>query len=333
MLEKNTVNIAVVTGANGFVGSHLVEFLLEKGYEVRCIIRKTSNLKWIAHLPIKFYDCGLTEVEKIREVCQDAHYIYHIAGVVAAKQKSYFYEGNVETTRNVLEAAKGISSIRKVLITSSLAACAPTAKGRPVTELTPSNPVSIYGKSKAAQEVLARQYMNELPIVIVRPPVVYGQRETELLLLFKTIKSGLSVTVGRSEKYISLVYVHDLVRGLYLAATAEISKGKTYFIGSEQAEYGTRELNRLVAEHLGVKPLKIRVPHGVLFAVAGVAQFFGQFSRKPPTLHLEKAKEMTQESWSCSSEKAQAELGYGDTTDLREGLRQTINWYKKEGWL
>lgn len=334
MSEKiKNAPIAVVTGANGFVGSHLVELLLEKGYHVKCIVRKTSNLRWIAALPVDLYDCGLTDVAELRKVFEGAAYIFHIAGAVSVKKREMYYTGNVDMTRNVLDAAEGIVGLKKILVTSSLAASAPAVAGAPVTEDTPSAPVSMYGKSKLEQEKVTRTYMDRLPVVIVRPPVVYGPRETEVLLLFKTIKMRLMALVGFGEKYLSLVYVRDLVEGMLLAATSERTTGEVYFLGSRQAEYTHTELNETVADVLGVRPMRIRVPHGVLYVAGGVSQFLGRFASKPPTLHLEKVKEMTCESWSCSSEKAIQKIGYQPNTTLQEGLEITIDWYRKEGWL
>jgi len=334
MSEKiKNAPVAVVTGANGFVGSHLVTLLLNKGYRVKCVIRITSNLRWIKDAPVEFFDCGLTDVVSLRRVFEDANYIFHIAGVVAAKKSELFYEGNVETTRRVLDAALGNKNIRKIVMTSSLAASTPTVKGKPATEDMPSDPVSTYGKSKVEQEALARTYMDRLPITLIRPPVVYGPRDTEVLLLFKTLKNRLMATVGYTEKYLSLVYIDDLVKGMLLAATSEQARGETYFLGSAQAEYAYSELNQTIANLLDVKPFRLRLPHGLLYVVGGVSQFFGQFGEKPPTLTLEKVKEMTCDSWSCSSEKAMREIGYAPATPLEEGLKRTIEWYKKEEWL
>ncbi len=334
MSEKiENMPVAVVTGANGFVGSHLVELLLSEGYRVKCIIRKTSNLRWIKDLNVEFHDCGLTDVDALKTVFKDVNYIFHIAGVVAAKKPELFYNGNVETTRNVLEAAKGNPNIRKIVMTSSLAASRPTVKGTPVTEEMPSAPVSTYGRSKVEQEQLAKTYMNELPITLIRPPVVYGPRDTEVLLLFKTLQKRLMAQVGFMEKYLSLVYVDDLVNGMLLAATSDKAVGETYFLGSAQAEYAYSELSLQIADLLGVKPFKIRLPHGLVYVVGGISQFFGKFGKKPPTLNFEKAREMTRDSWSCSSEKAMREFGYAPAMPLKEGLKRTIKWYREQKWL
>jgi len=175
--------------------------------------------------------------------------------------------------------------------------------------------------------------MDRLPIVIVRPPVVYGPRDTEVLLLFKTIKNRLMGLVGFKEKYLSLVYVRDLVEGMLLAATSDKTKGETYFLGSAQAEYSYSQFSQMIADTLGVKPFKIRLPHTVLYVAGGLSQFFGQFGNKPPTLNLEKVKEMTYDSWSCSSEKAIQDIGYQPNTTLEDGLRETVAWYRAQGWL
>lgn len=334
MSEKiENAPVAVVTGANGFVGSHLVELLLNEGYRVQCIVRKTSNLRWVKDLNVEFHDCGLTDVDALKGVFEDANYIFHIAGVIAAKKPELFYEGNVETTRNVLEAAKGNPNIRKIVITSSLSASRSTVKGKPATEDMPSAPATNYGRSKVEQEQLAKTYMSDLPITIIRPPVVYGPRDTEVLLLFKTLQKRLMAMVGFSEKYYSLVYVDDLINGMLLAATSDKTIGQMYFLGPAQAEYAYSELCLKVADLLDVKPFKIRLPHALMYIVGGISQFFGRFGEKAPTLSFEKAREMTRASWSCSSEKAMREFGYAPAMSLEEGLKQTIEWYREQKWL
>ncbi len=334
MLEiMNQSPIAVVTGANGFVGSHLVDLLLEKQFVVRCIIRSTSNLQWLEGKNVELYKCGLTNVEALKEPLDGAAYVFHIAGAVSAKKAEGFYKGNVETTRNILEAALGNSTIKKILVTSSLAATGPTDKGKPVDEQSPCNPMTTYGFSKLEQEQMVKTYMDRLPITIVRPPAVYGERDTDIFLFFKAISKGVFTQLGFSSKSLSLVHAKDLVHGMYLAATYEGSSGETYFLGSEQPEYEWPDIARISGEILGKKPVRVRVPHMALLLIGRVNRAFKGFMSKPPTLSYEKAQEIIQPSWSCRSDKAMKELGYKEQRTIEEGIRQTIEWYKKEGWL
>lgn len=325
--------ISIVTGANGFVGSHLVDYLLEKGEEVHCIIRKTSNTQWLDGKQVTLHRCGLTDTEALRPIAQKADYIYHIAGVISSKTPEGFYQGNVETTRNLLEAAMGAPNLKRITVTSSLAAVGSTAVGKALIENAPYKPINNYGKSKQQQEELLHTYQDRLPITIIRPPAVYGPRDTALFVFFKTVNSGLFSMAGFSKKTLSLVHARDLVHGIWLAGNVEAGKGQTYFISSVQAEYDWPHVARLVKKALNKTVFSIRVPHAVIYLAGGISQFLGKFKKKPPILTLEKAQEIVQASWSCDPQKAVEELGYKESYSLETGIPETINWYKEKGWM
>lgn len=321
-----------VTGANGFVGSHLVDLLIEEGHQVKAIIRSSSNTQWLDDKPVELVRCGLNDVAALAEAFQGLDIIFHIAGVVTAKTEEGFMNGNVEMTRNVLDAALQVKNLQRVVVTSSLAAAGPTTVGKALKETDPVKPINYYGFSKKAQEDLAAQYMDRLPITIIRPPAVYGERDTELFILFNTIKKGLFTKVGFNKKSISMVHVSDLVRGIYLAGTKEVALGQTYFLSSEPAEYGWDEVGGLSGELLGKKPITLSIPHALVHVVGAVSGFFGRFQKKTPTINSQKAIEIVQDSWSCSSAKATKELGYQPKLSLREGMKQTFDWYREKGW-
>ncbi|MEM7103463.1 MAG: NAD-dependent epimerase/dehydratase family protein [Bacteroidota bacterium] len=324
---------AVVTGANGFVGSHLTELLLEEGMRVKAILRATSNTRWLDEEKVEIIRCGLTNAEDLEKAFEGVDYIFHIAGVVASKKKEGFYQGNVETTRNVLDAALQTEGIKKVVVTSSLAAAGPTVPGKPLDELHEGKLVSTYGESKKAQEDLTQTYMDKLPITIVRPPAVFGERDTEVFLFFQTLNKGLFTQIGLRPKTLSLVHVKDLVKGIYQAGISEVAIGEIYFLGSIQPEYSWDVVGGLSSKILGKKPISLKLPHAIIYVAAAFSQAFSIFQKKPPTLNLEKANEIVQPSWSCTSEKAIEQLGYSEGANLEERLRQTLDWYKAEGWL
>ncbi len=330
MSEKE---IAVVTGGTGFVGSHLVDLLLEKNYEVRCIVRKTSNLRWLKNKNVKIFDSGLFDKEKLRDILKDADYLYHIAGVVKAKTKEGYYKGNVETTKNLLEAVTEVNPrIKKVVVMSSLTACGPAKDGKPCTEDTEPHPITTYGRSKLEQENLTRKYMDKLPITITRAPGVYGERDTEIYLMFKTYKQGLMTIVGFDKKLVSLIHVTDLVKGIYQAGISEKSAGEIYFISSEEY-YDWDRISEGIKQAMGKGAIKIRLPHFLVYTVAAFAQFFAMFSSKPATFNLEKARDFVQKYWICDVSKAKRDLGFRQEISLEDGLKRTIDWYKREKWL
>lgn len=325
--------IAVVTGGNGFVGSHLVDLLLERGYNVRCIIRKSSDLKWLKNKPVELHPVGLGDKSALEKVLAGAEYLYHVAGVVKSKKPDGYFTGNVEATRTLLGAAlSATATLKRVLIVSSQTAAGPSYDGTPVTEETECRPLTTYGRSKREQELTAQKYMDKLPITICRAPAVYGERDTEIFIYFNTFSKGIITSVGFDQKKVSLIHVRDLVRGLIMAAEAEKSKGEIYFISSEKY-YTWKEIGAVTAKVLGKKALTIPVPHPIVFTIAAVAQFFSLFSSKAATLNIEKARDLTQSYWICDSSKAYRDFGFKQEISVEQGIEQTCAWYKKEGWI
>jgi len=325
--------ISVVTGGSGFVGSHLVDLLIAKGHTVRCIVRKTSSLKWLENKGVEIYDSGLFDKEKLKEILKDADYLFHVAGVVKAKTEEGYKKGNVETTRNLLDVVKEVNpNIKKVVIVSSLTAAGPAKLDHPITEDAEPKPLTRYGKSKLEQEQLVKTYMDSLPISIVRPPAIYGERDTEIYLIFKTYKQGLMTLVGFNKKELSIIHVADLVEGIYLAGISEKSAGETYFISSEKL-YDWPTIGKVIGENFGKKALNVRLPHWLVYTVAVFAQFFSMFSSKAATFNIEKAKDFVQEAWTCDVSKAKRDLGFTQKVSIEEGMKRTISWYKENKWL
>lgn len=325
--------IAVVTGASGFVGSHLVDLLLENNYTVKCIIRKTSNLKWLEGKDVELHICELTDKEGLRKVFEGADYIYHVAGVVKSKKPEGYFQGNVDTTRALLDVALELKDkIKRFVIVSSQTSSGPSAPGKPINEDSPSNPITTYGRSKLAQEELAKNYMNKFPITICKVAAIYGERDTEIFIFFQTFNRGLMTMIGMHDKQVSLIHVIDVVRGLILAATSEKSKGETYFITSEKY-YTWKEVGDTTSKVMNKKPLVFKVPHFIVYTIAAIAQFFSLFSSKAATLNIEKAKDLTQPAWISDYKKAFNDFGFKQEISLEEGIKRTTDWYKKMKWL
>jgi len=326
-------NISVVTGASGFVGSHLVDKLLAEGHHVKCILRNTSSKRWLENKPVEIINCGLFDKEALKKVLKDADYLFHIAGVVKSKTEEGYYKGNVESTRVLLDVLCEVNTtIKKVLISSSLTACGPTLDGQPKTEEMPEYPITTYGRSKLAQEELAKKYMNRLPISILRLHAVYGERDTEIYQVFKTYKMGIMTLVGFDDKKLNLIHVADAVNGIYLASQSEKSKGQIYFLASEEI-YNWITISNAISKAFGRGAVRVRFPHFLVYTVAAFAQFFSMFSSKAATFNLEKARDFVQPAWTCDVSKAMSDLGFRQTVSLEGGMKRTIEWYREMKWL
>lgn len=333
-LNDTPLPIAVLTGATGFIGSHLADLLLQKGYEVRCIVRKGSNLQWLKNKAVACYAVGLDSEDALAEVLTNANLVFHVAGVVRANTEQAFYEGNVTTTQVIINALlKYAPNTNRLLVISSLAATGPAINGQPVDEQTLLNPISLYGRTKLLQEQLVQQYAHRLPITIVRPPAVYGERETDIYQFFKTYRQGFLPIAGLwGNKQLSMVHVSDLVVGIYLAATSPISVGQVYFIGSEK-QYSWADVAYATQLALGKRAIALRLPHWSIYLLGAVAQVVGRFTGRASILSIEKAHEMTAAAWTCNSQKAIIHLGYKPLVSLNEGIAKTIAWYKANKWL
>ncbi len=324
---------ALVTGGTGFVGSHLVDLLLQKNYSVRCLIRKSSDTKWLNGKGIEYVYGDLFDHNALRDAVNGVDYVYHCAGVTKAKTKQEYYRGNAEGTKNILDAAlKHNPQLRRFVHVSSGAAVGPSSSRIPITEEAPAHPLTTYGKSKWQAEEDCRKVMDRLPITIVRPPAVFGQRDKDIFEFFSTMSKGLQPMVGFSEKYVSLIHVTDLVRGIILAGESGKTVGQTYFITSKEV-YGWKEIGEVTRKALNRSALRLRIPEGGIYVIAAFAEFFSTFSLKPALINFEKARDMVQDYWTFDHSKAKRDFGFEQQVSLEEGIHRTVDWYKKEGWL
>jgi dihydroflavonol-4-reductase len=323
----------LVTGATGFIGSHLVEKLVAEGEEVRCLVRPTSNLRWIQHLPVDTFVGDLFDSQSLDKALQGVRIIYHVAGVTKATRKRDYWRGNVEATSRFLETAcRTRNAIERFVYVSSQAAVGPSLNGTPVDEATLPHPIDIYGRSKKAAEDLCRAYSNELPVTILRPVAVYGPRDLDTFAFFRWIGRGIIPMFGSDTKKIALVYVKDLVEGIVLASRRTEAIGQVYFL-SNQTATSWEELFS-VATVLGEKRMKKWVfPNFSIYLVAAAAEPMAFLTGKAVLYNFEKARELAQTNWSCDPSKARRELGYEAKTPILDGMRETFEWYKREGWL
>jgi dihydroflavonol-4-reductase len=322
-----------ITGATGFIGSHLADSLLKKNYSVKCLIRKTSNTRWLNDKGVEFVYGDLFSNDVLAEAVKDVDYVYHIAGVTFGKKKEDYYRGNSEATKNFIDVVyRSNPGLRKFVFVSSQTAVGPSYDGIPVDETTECRPITTYGRSKLEAEKEVTAYFDKMKCTIVRAPAVYGPRDAAIYEYFKAMSRGLQALVGLGTKKVSLINSFDLVDGIILAGESEKAVSNIYFISSEKF-YTWREIGKLTSRLMNKRTVPVKVPHLVVYTVGAFAQFFSLFSSKPAILNLEKCRDLTRKYWICSAQKAMNELGFREKLGLEQGLKMTIDWYRENGWI
>lgn len=325
----------LVTGATGFVGSHVVDELLDRGYTVSYVARPSSNVQWLTEKPVSRMDGSLFDMQSLRAAVESADMVVHVAGLTAAKNEAEFMRGNVDATRNVLDAIRAYRpDIKRYVHMSSLAVAGPSRdEFHPVTETSGYRPITAYGRAKKLAEDLVNEAAKEFPITIVRPPAVYGPRDSAILTFFQTVNRGLAPLIGFDEKKLSLIHARDLARGLADAAESPNAVGQTYFISSD-VDYTWPEVAKVTADALGRKRLlSLRIPHPIVYGIAGISGLFAKLRGKAAVLDYEKGHDMTQRYWTCRNDKARHDFGFHQEMSLEEGIKDTVNWYRKHNWL
>jgi nucleoside-diphosphate-sugar epimerase len=297
---------------------------------VRCLVRDRSRLRWLQGKPVTIIEGELGSTSVIQEAVSGSDAVFHLAGVTAAGSPEEYLEVNAEGCRSVAEAALKADEPPDVFIyMSSLAALGPGHRDKVITENQTPHPVTDYGRSKLEGErVLAE--MGPLPLVVVRPPAVYGPRDGEVLLLFKLASKGI-FPVFNSEARISLVHVEDLVTGLIKAAEKG-RVGEAYFLTHPEPVDANR-LPQLFGAALGRKVRTFNVPFAMLKAAAVVSELWGRMSGKMPLFNRNKVRELAASGLVCAWEKAQKEIDFTASVGLSEGLLETAKWYREQRWL
>lgn len=327
----------LVTGATGFIGHTLAARLLERGDRVRLLVRDPARARDLSAAGAELAVGDVSRPSTLPAAVDGVEVVVHLAGLVKAVTREELFRVNAGGTRAVARAAAAAGRPRFVLV-SSLAAAGPSREGRPRVEEDRPAPVSQYGESKLAAEDELRELAGRLEATVVRPPAVYGPRDPEFLpALFRMARTGVVVKAGFGDKRYSLIHVQDLADAILLAAERGKRLGASGNEGIYFADDGTvrgwEELGRLTLEALGRRGVMLPLPEAVSWLAAGASTLASRLTGRAAILSLDKMMEIREAAWTCSSERARRELGWAPRHELAEGLRQSVEWFRRAGRL
>ncbi|MEU5703905.1 NAD-dependent epimerase/dehydratase family protein [Streptomyces aurantiacus] len=300
----------LVTGATGFIGTHLVARLTANGHHVTALVRNAR------HVPrARTVRGDLATGAGLAAAVEDTDHVIHLAGLTKTRTPQHYAEVNTEGTRRLCAAIAALPRPPRLIYCSSLAAAGP---GRLRHEDDPPHPVSAYGRSKLGGEHVLRAAADRVPGLIVRPPIVYGPGDREFLpRLLTAVRTGLLPAVGgRGPRHYSLIHVDDLCRALLLAADSG-TPGATYHV-SDGTEHLWQDIGAAVAAVIGRPPPRlVHIPAPLAMATA---RTLGRSS----TLNQDKITELGHPDWTC----APGRLPFTPHILLREGLKSAVRHRK-----
>jgi nucleoside-diphosphate-sugar epimerase len=319
-----------VTGGTGFVGSHLVDTLCAAGITPRVLVRDPAAPRWIAAQPAEWVAGDLANTAALDRLVVGAGTVIHLAGVVRAGRAADFDRGNHVGTGNLVRAVEQQAPGAVLVHVSSLAAAGPSPTPEGVGPGHEPAPVSAYGRSKLAAEDAVRGAAEAVRWTILRPPAIYGPRDTDVLQFFRMAAMGL-VAIPAGERWVTVAWVGDVVRGV-IAAAAGGHHGKTFHLGEPQPRR-LAELAREIAVAGGVRARVVPVAPAVLAAAGAVGSLLQGVGLKRVAMTRDKARELVARHWSARTADSLEALGLGAGTGFGRGAEQTWAWYRSRGWL
>lgn len=324
----------LLTGANGFVGSHILDELRENGFDVTVLLRRSSDTQFIeSHLTqgVSVHYGSLADVDALAGAAANVDAIVHCAGKTKALTAAEYHEVNENGTRHVVLAASRIGTIRHLVFISTLAVSGPGTPAHPAQETDPPHPVTIYGKSKLAAEEIVKGE-DTLAWTILRPAAVYGPRDRDFLQIFRSAKRGWVPLPGGGRQALSLAYGRDVAVAVRRCLGCSEAFGKTYHVASQPPHTG-EDLAGEIAHAIRRPVRTLSIPAAVLYSACVIQEGVSRIRQRPHILNRQKWAELRAPGWVCSTDRIREDLGFIASTTLNDGVAETAAWYGKQGWL
>ena len=332
----------LITGATGFIGSHLAESLIQDGHGVRCLYCRDEDTTFLALLGCDLLEGDLRDSDSLEKAVRGMDCVYHLAALSrydATLEYDDYYKVNVAGTRLLLEYSRR-HGIKTFVYISSIEGRGLSQDGKPLTEESPSYPRNIYGKTKFEGEEVCREFYKkyQLNIKIVIPPTTYGPREYLILQrIFRPVSKGFFVLFGKGDALIEFCYIKNQIRGIKLVAEKG-SPGESYIVSDERS-YAFKDVILEMARQMEKKVFLLKIPYPVAWMMAVFFElaskifkfypFYVKETGRPP-LSRPTLQWAAKSAIYCDISKIKKELGYKQKYSLKEGLRESIKWYREQ---
>lgn len=321
----------LLTGATGFVGAHVAEAFAGHAGRLRALVRSTSRTERLRELGVEIETASFQDAAALRRAVQGAEVVVHLAALTHARTQAELDTVNADATRALLDAILAVQPRPRRLVYMSSLAAAGAAGGEPLRRDDEPRPLTAYGRSKLAGERVVLAAADQLEIVVLRAPAVYGPRDPEMLRFFRLARLGVLPVPSGPARPLQLVYVKDLAEAVVLAAVGERARG-VYHVAEGRA-YPWAEVCRILGRVAGRPVWLAPLPGAVLRGAAALSEWGARLAGRSTMFNRDKARELLAPGWLCETEAARTELGFEARTPLEQGLRETWDWYRNEGWL
>jgi nucleoside-diphosphate-sugar epimerase len=328
---------ALVTGATGLLGSHIVDRLLDRGDDVTALARPTSDVSHLRRREVAIAHGDVTDPDSLRQAAQGHDVVYHAAARVSDWGPWADFEATtIRGTENVLEAAASAGVPRFLHVsTDSVYPNHDKLRGATFTEESPYEPHppswDPYQRAKLAAERIAWDFQRSgrLKVSFVRPGLILGERDRSIMPAFVSYLKGGAVWVGRGDNRQSCVYAGDAAEACVLAATTDAAIGQAYNLASEVLSQ--RELFTAIADEIGVKPPRRSVPFRLVYFYGVLSETLARITNRKsrPTMTRMSAALVAQD-YVLDSSKAQVELGWRPQVSIREAIKRSIAWLNEQ---
>ncbi|MDP3276278.1 MAG: NAD(P)-dependent oxidoreductase [Deltaproteobacteria bacterium] len=324
----------LVTGASGFLGSHVAEKLVARGDSVRCLVRRSSKIELLEKLGVELAYGAIDQADSLPNAVRDVDAIVHCAGLVKARNAEEFDAVNHEGSRALAQAAiEHNPGIKRFVLVSSAAVMGPCDPGQPHTQDTPPGPITEYGRSKLRGEEAVRNLRDRLPITVLRPPAIYGPRDSEMFAFFQMVSYGVAFKMGGGFDQMAIVYGEDCADACIAAIDAEVQSGNVYFVDDGHArsfDQMADDIARSLQVETWGRPV---VPLAVLRLAAKASDAYAKAANKAMMFTSDKVNELAIKHFIFDTSATRRDLGWEPKHLFAEGTKITARWYRENNWL